>query len=73
MHTQAPDEVGRQPDRRQRRGSRAASLHTGVHPRAARQGIECGTGEEGSRAPFPEEGGCYPAQGWLDSTMMYGR
>lgn len=68
MYTQAPNEVGRQPDRRQRRGSRAASLHTRVHPRAARQGVERGPGEEGPRAPLPEEGGCYTAQGWLGST-----
>ena len=68
MYTQAPNEVGRQPDRRQRRGSRAAPLHTRVHPRAARQGVERGPGEEGPRAPFPEEGGCYTAQGWLGST-----
>ena len=68
MYTQAPNEVGRQPDRRQRRGSRAAPLHTRVHPRAARQGVERGPGEEGPRAPLPEEGGCYTAQGWLGST-----
>lgn len=73
MYAQAPNEVGRQPDCRQRRSARAAPLHTGEHPSAAWQGIEREPGEEGSRAPLPKEGSRYTAKGRIGSTTTYGR